>query len=197
MLDSNQYYFSNEANYPLEIPFTYYPSNCLTSRVLILLLLFLVGCTHAQPRPPVFVDTKDSSRSVETIDTRPGVQQNFLHIQPTNQLAKTLIFFPGGNGYGQFQIKENSIQTSGNFLVRTLGLWNREYRLVVIGTPSDNAYGMSDSFRNSMDHCKDILKVMDMLSNRGANRILSYRNKSRDGFGRSHSHRVVIHAFGV
>ena len=151
----------------MEILFTYYPSNRLTIRVLILLLLFPVSCTHAQLRPPIFIDTRDSSRSVETIDTRPGVQQSFLHIQPTNQLAKTLLFFPGGNGYGQFQIRENSIQTSGNFLVRTLGLWNGKYRLVVIDTPSDNAYGMSDSFRNSVKHREDILKVIDVLSNRG------------------------------
>ena len=144
------------------------PSNRGACRMLSLLLLFLVGCANTPPRPPLYIDTKDSSRSIETIDTRLRVQQSFLHIQPTNQFAKTLIFFPGGNGYGQFVIKEDSIKTFGNFLVRTLGLWNRKYRLVVIDTPSDNAYGMSDYFRNSMEHREDILKVMDILSKRGA-----------------------------
>lgn len=132
----------------------------------IFIILVLSGCTHSPPRPPVISDIRDSTRSLETISTRPGVQQSFLLIKPREEAAKTLVIFPGGMGNGQVFIKDGSVRTKGSFVARTIDLWKQRYRLVVIDTPSDGSWGISPTFRSSENHRLDIEKVLDAVSKR-------------------------------
>ncbi len=118
------------------------------------------------PRPPLIIDKNDSTKSLETIETRPGVRQSFVHLQPIDPNADTLIIFPGGSGRGQVFEKNALIGTRGSFVARSIDLWQRKYRIIVIDTPSDHAGGMTETFRRMTNHRLDISMLMDAITKR-------------------------------
>jgi hypothetical protein len=89
---------------------------------------------------------------------RPGITQP-IYITATSNPVATAILFPGGNGVyaGMRQ----------NFLVRVVpDLARQNLSVIVVDAPSDQAGGMSWSFRAGTEHARDIGAVIDFAKNR-------------------------------
>jgi predicted alpha/beta-fold hydrolase len=95
-----------------------------------------------------------------TLSTRPGVTQTiFVTAVPTP--AATLLLFPGGSGVVS--------KVRNNFLVRTVPQFAaRGVTVAVVDAPSDQSNGMSDAFRMSAEHAKDVTAVIAVMRQRAA-----------------------------
>lgn len=136
----------------------------LTKFIAVLCWLLLVGSNALAGKP---------AAEFVSLDTRPGVKQNFMLIVPPNPVA-TAILFTGGSG--RLDIRKSlwgnraSIgQSSSNFVVRT----RRQYvaagiMVAVVDAPSDkkNKHGMFRGFRDSDKHVVDIDAVIAYLRKR-------------------------------
>lgn len=100
-----------------------------------------------------------------TLETRPGVSQNFLLVKPDNPVA-SVILFAGGNGV--LDVRHQAGQTQfgsmgNNFLVRSREYFAKQGLVVaVVDAPSDRKNGMY-GFRNSAEHVTDIASVIAYL----------------------------------
>lgn len=110
-----------------------------------------------------------TTTSLVTLDTRPGVTQEFILIKPDQPVA-SVILFAGGNGVLNLSQDANGNPVigglSGNFLVRTRqGFVNRGFMVAVVDAPSDHqgASGMDGGFRASAEHAQDIAAVVAYL----------------------------------
>jgi pimeloyl-ACP methyl ester carboxylesterase len=99
-----------------------------------------------------------------TIPTRPGVTQSFYLTKPEGSPAASLILFTGGFGtlgkYGPADLRH------GNFLVRSRDLFvAQDFIVAVMDVPSDQS-SLSDNFRFSSAHRRDIAAVIAYLRQR-------------------------------
>jgi len=109
----------------------------------------------------------EASETLVTIDTRPGVKQDFLLLSPKKPVA-AVILFPGGHGRLKLakKAKMNSRNFGANFLVRSrLLIADQGFLTVTFDAPSDRQgkLGMLDGFRAGADHCVDVAAVVKHL----------------------------------
>lgn len=110
----------------------------------------------------------DTSVTVETLPTRPGVTQRFVLLTPEHPRA-SLILFTGGPGVLEIPDTLDPGWHPENFLVRTRGAWAAEgFQVAVVDAPSDHLPGGLGRFRESPEHAEDIAAVIGFLKQRAA-----------------------------
>jgi len=99
------------------------------------------------------------------LDTRPGVKQGFLLLQPDAKPVAAVILFAGG--HGNLQLDGRSLGWGqSNFLVRSRDLFaGHDFLVATIDAPSDRkgSDGMLGGFRASAEHAADIDAVIAYL----------------------------------
>lgn len=104
-----------------------------------------------------------------SLETRPGVQQRFILLEPESAPVASVVLFPGGKGALQLSsvFGHPTMQWGkNNFLVRTREQFAAQGMLVaVVDAPSDmqSETGMLDGFRASAEHVVDIDAVISYL----------------------------------
>jgi pimeloyl-ACP methyl ester carboxylesterase len=102
--------------------------------------------------------------AIEIVPTRPDVTVRLLVIKTNSKPSTALILFPGADGTKHFGEKDGRFWVSNNFLMRSArDLATAGYLVVAVDAPSDRSYGMSDQFRTSPQHAKDIRKIIAYL----------------------------------
>ena len=102
--------------------------------------------------------------AIEIVQTRPDVTVRMLVIKANSKPSTALILFPGADGTKHFGEKDGRFWVSKNFVMRSAGdLAAAGYIVVAVDAPSDQSYGMSDQFRTSPQHAKDIRKIIAYL----------------------------------
>jgi dienelactone hydrolase len=102
--------------------------------------------------------------AIEIVPTRPDVTVRLLVIKTNSKPSTALILFPGADGTKHFGEKDGRFWVSKNFLMRSArDLATAGYIVVAVDAPSDQSYGMSDPFRTSPQHAKDIRKIIAYL----------------------------------
>jgi hypothetical protein len=102
--------------------------------------------------------------AIEIVPTRPDVTVRLLVIKANSKPSTALLLFPGADGAKHFGEKDGRFWVSKNFLMRSAGdLAAAGYIVVAVDVPSDQSYGMSDQFRTSPQHAKDIRKIIAYL----------------------------------
>ncbi len=93
---------------------------------------------------------------------------------PENKPKGALLLFPGGGGAKSIQKRgKGGYRISRNFLVRSAYLFARAgFAGVIVDAPSDYSGGMSDEFRQSKKHMKDVSGIVDLLAKQGLENIL-------------------------
>ena len=105
-----------------------------------------------------------SYEAIEIVPTRPDVTVRLQVLKGNSKPSTALLLFPGGNGAKHFGERDGRFWTSKNFLMRTArDLAAAGYIVAAMDAPSDQGQGMSDSFRTSPMHAKDIRKVIGYL----------------------------------
>lgn len=113
----------------------------------------------------IFAVDSRAERSVQTIETRPGVTLSYLLHTPDVPVKGVLILFGGGTGEGHFAGSGTDVSLSDNFLARTSpDFVKKGYAIALVGVPSDHQSGMLDSFRTSPEHTADIQKLVQVLA---------------------------------
>lgn len=132
-----------------------------------MMLTLLSGCAAAPqlPEPSAILEEITYTEAMITLSTRPGVQQRILMIHPEGKSKGILILFPGGDGAGHFKEGERGFRLSNNFLVRSSHLFALEgFTAAILDVPSDRASGMSDGFRTSPEHLREIRAVVSFFA---------------------------------
>src|ERR1700690_3019937 len=112
----------------------------------------------------IFAVDSFAERSVQTIETRPGVTLSYLLDTPDVTAKGVLILFCGGTGEGHFAGSGTDVSLSDNFLARTSpDFVKKGFAIALVGVPSDHQSGMLDSFRTSPEHTADIQKLVQVL----------------------------------
>ena len=104
-----------------------------------------------------------------TLQTRPGVTQNFILIKPerpgSDKPKASVILFAGGKGNLELS-SDGGTPVIGwgknNFLVRSRALFAKQgFMVAVIDAPSDQKLyqGMKGGFRTTRDHVEDIDQI--------------------------------------
>lgn len=102
--------------------------------------------------------------AIEIVPTRPDVTVRLLVIKGNSKPTTALILFPGADGTKHFGEKDGRFWVGNNFLMRSArDLAAAGYILVAVDAPSDQSYGMSDTFRTSPQHAKDVRKIIAYL----------------------------------
>lgn len=105
-----------------------------------------------------------SYEAIEIVPTRPDVTVRLLVIKANSKPSTALILFPGADGAKHFGEKDGRFWVSNNFLMRSSrDLAAAGYIVVAVDAPSDQSYGMSDPFRTSPQHAKDVRKIIAYL----------------------------------
>lgn len=139
----------------------------LSKGAALVALALLSGCAGGlqPPQPSVTLEETVYTQAVVTVPTRPGVQQRLLMIQPEGKSKGILILFPGGDGAGHFKESDRGFQLSNNFLVRSSHLFALEgFTAAILDAPSDRPSGMSDGFRTSPEHLRDVRAVVNFFA---------------------------------
>ena len=102
------------------------------------------------------------------LDTRPGVTQRLLLLEPAGKPVASLILFTGGDGVLRLGDDGRLGAGAGNFLVRTRQLWVEQgFQVAVVDAPSDHPDSISrGDFRSSAEHAQDMAVVIDTLRQR-------------------------------
>jgi dienelactone hydrolase len=102
--------------------------------------------------------------AIEIVPTRPDVTVRLLVIKANSKPSTALLLFPGADGTKHFGEKDGRFWVSKNFLMRSAGdLAAAGYIVVAVDAPTDQSSGMSDQFRTSPQHAKDIRKIIAYL----------------------------------
>jgi dienelactone hydrolase len=102
--------------------------------------------------------------AIEIVPTRPDVTVRLLVIKGNSKPSTALILFPGADGAKHFGEKDGRFWVSNNFLMRSArDLAAAGYIVVAVDAPSDQGHGMSDQFRTSPQHAKDVRKIIAYL----------------------------------
>ncbi|HET7681338.1 MAG TPA: hypothetical protein VFK79_14540 [Xanthobacteraceae bacterium] len=95
-----------------------------------------------------------------TVDVRPGATMRYLAVSAGEPKA-ALILLPGGNGALKLDAGGQIGGLSGNFLIRSRGMFAREGLYVAaLDAASDQQGGMNGQVRLSPQHAQDIAKVI-------------------------------------
>jgi hypothetical protein len=107
-----------------------------------------------------------------TLDTRPGVTQSFLLIEPRGTPKGVVLLYPGHEGVVRFHKvgDQYSVENEGGGLtaherIREI-LSQSGYVTVVLAPPSDHSSGMDTKFRFSDEHAEDARVVIAYLNRR-------------------------------
>jgi hypothetical protein len=129
----------------------------------------------------VFLILVNSARAdqVVTFDTRPGVKQSVLILEPKGPIKGVVLMFPGHEGVVRF-VKTNDgyeVENEGGGFTaqKTARETFRENGLVaaVIAPPTGMEGGLDTIFRSSKEHTTDIVQVISYLRQKyGKNPIL-------------------------
>jgi dienelactone hydrolase len=126
--------------------------SCFTA--FLLLIVFAIAL-------PAFAG---SYEAIEIVPTRPDVTVRLLVIKTNSKPTTALILLPGADGTKHFGEKDGRFWVGNNFLMRSArDLAAAGYIVVSVDAPSDLSYGMSDTFRTSPQHAKDIRKIIAYL----------------------------------
>jgi predicted alpha/beta-fold hydrolase len=101
-----------------------------------------------------------SASAQERVDltTRPGIIQSVYFTAAPSAVA-SVILFPGGIGV--------VARVRNNFLSRVVGRFSAQgINVAVADAPSDQASGLSTTFRQSSEHANDIAGIIAMLKSR-------------------------------
>jgi predicted alpha/beta-fold hydrolase len=99
--------------------------------------------------------------AIEIVPTRPDVTVRLLVIKTNSKPSTALFLFPGADGAKHFGEKDGRFWVSNNFLMRSArDLATAGYIVAAVDAPSDQSYGMSDRFRTSPQHAKDVRKII-------------------------------------
>jgi len=100
---------------------------------------------------------------VKTLESRPGVTESFLLVQPETVPVASVILFAGGDGVIGLARAGNPNWGRTNFLVRSRSLFAQEGFLVAVpDVPSDHAAGYG-RFRVAREHAQDVAAVIAEL----------------------------------
>jgi hypothetical protein len=100
--------------------------------------------------------------SMKTVESRPGVTQPFLLVEPDGAPVASVILFTGGDGVLGFK-GAGPFPRGGNFVVRNRKAFAAHGLLVaVIEVPSDHAAGYG-RFRMTDGHARDVAAVIAAL----------------------------------
>lgn len=105
------------------------------------------------------------AEDVVTLNTRPGVRQGFLLLEPGIKPVAAVILFAGGNG----DLGLDGKPRLTNFLVRSRELFvAHDFLVAVVDAPSDRkgTTGMLGGFRAGAEHTADIDAVIAYLRKR-------------------------------
>ena len=133
----------------------------------VVVLALLSGCSAAPQlsEPSAVLEEITYTEAMITLATRPGVQQRILMIQPEGKSKGILILFPGGDGTGHFKEGDRGFRLSNNFLVRSSHLFALEgFTSAIIDVPSDRPSGISDGFRTSPEHLREMRAVVSFFA---------------------------------
>jgi hypothetical protein len=112
-----------------------------------------------------------SGDDVITLDTRPGVTQSFLLLEPKGTSKDVVILFPADEGEIQFRktVDGYEVENRGGGLTARRPMRETLRRdgfvVAVIAPPSDRTQ-LAPSFRKSAEHAQDIQKVIAYLRDR-------------------------------
>ena len=125
----------------------------------------LLFCTLGLPAVPA-----PAQQEIVTLPTRPGVTQSYFLTSIPKKLQGVALLFPGSGGSIQLRAENGKPRfNQGNFLVRSRSEFiKRGITAVILDAPSDqqNGWGMSDDFRLSVEHFRDMSVVVDDLRKR-------------------------------
>jgi dienelactone hydrolase len=111
--------------------------------------------------------------AIEIVPSRPDVTVRLLVIKTNSKPSTALILFPGADGTKHFGEKDGRFWVSNNFLMRSArDLATAGYIVAAVDAPSDQSCGMSDQFRTSPQHAKDIRKIIAYLKEK--HRVTSF-----------------------
>ncbi len=108
---------------------------------------------------------------VVTLDTRPGVKQSFLLLEPEGTSKDVVILFPGHEGEVAFRktAEGYEVENQGGGLTARRPmretLRRSGFAVAVIAPPSDRST-LAPEFRKSAEHAQDIQKVITYLRER-------------------------------
>lgn len=103
------------------------------------------------------------AEQVITIDTRPGVTQSFIFVEPPGRPVADLVLFPGASG--RIGLWRDPKKRNDDFLVRTRGLFAAQgFDVAVIDSPSDRHKEGLAGWRGSDAHRQDIAAVIRWLT---------------------------------
>jgi len=108
---------------------------------------------------------------VVTLDTRPGVTQSFLLLEPKGSTKDVVILFPGHEGVVQFRetAKDYEVEKNGGGLTvdprMRNTLWRNGFAVALVAPPSDRSQ-LAPWFRASAEHAQDVHKVIAYLRER-------------------------------
>ncbi len=110
------------------------------------------------------IATAASSEAIEIVPTRAGVTVRLFIIKANSKPTTALLLFPGADGSKHFGERDGRFWVSNNFLMRSArDLATAGYIIVAVDVPSDQSNGMSDQFRTSPQHAKDVRKIIAYL----------------------------------
>lgn len=121
---------------------------------------------------PLVAQTEVSSDEVVTLDTRPGVKQSFLLLEPRGEVKGVVVMFPGHEGVVHFIKGKDGYEVThegGGLTVRQeVRETFRRNGLVValVAPPSDMQGGMNTRFRSSNEHLEDIRHILNYLKDK-------------------------------
>jgi len=113
-----------------------------------------------------------SADEVVSLDTRPGVTQSFLLLEPAAQVQGVVLMFPGHEGVVRFVEGPEGYSVEnegGGFTVRkeTREIYRRNgLAVALLAPPSDRLAGMDTAFRSSPEHARDVQVVLNYLKER-------------------------------
>lgn len=108
---------------------------------------------------------------VVTLDTRPGVTQSFLLLEPKGSTKDVVILFPGHEGAVRFretakgyEVEDRVGGLTGSPQMRNT-LWRNGFAVALVAPPSDRSQ-LVPWFRASAEHAQDVHKVIAYLRER-------------------------------
>jgi Serine aminopeptidase, S33 len=112
----------------------------------------------------------DAQQEIVTLATRAGVTQSYFLTSIPKNLQAVALLFPGSGGFIQLRAENGKPRfDQGNFLVRSRTEFiKRGVVAAILDAPSDqqSGWGMSDVFRLSDEHLKDISVITENLAQR-------------------------------
>lgn len=138
--------------------------------ILLVGCFFFSGCSSTPDRSlrSQTANERHVKGELVVLPTRPGVTQGILILRPVGKAKGSILLFMGGEGAGAFSEAGDGFILGGNFLIRSAPLFVRQdFVAVIVDTPSDNPFGISQSFRKSPQHLRDIQAVVSHLVEKG------------------------------